>query len=103
MPIREPQILPDEAEAPPERRRAPRYRVLLHDDDRTPMDFVVTVLGKVFQLPRLEAWRVMYEAHGSGVAQVEVVPLETAEWHVQRAHGQARAAGYPLTFTIEAA
>ena len=84
-------------------RTAPRYKVLIHNDPITPMDVVVQVLVRVFGKKDREARRIMREAHSSGVALVEVVSLEVAEFHVERAHGQARGWGLPLTFTIEPA
>jgi ATP-dependent Clp protease adaptor protein ClpS len=80
---------------------APLYRVLCHDDDVTTMDFVVEVLRGVFRKAQPEALRLMLEVHHTGVALIEVVPLEVAELHVDQAHSLARARRFPLTFTIE--
>jgi ATP-dependent Clp protease adaptor protein ClpS len=82
-------------------RLAPMYRVLIHNDDVTPMDFVVHILKSVFAKGTIDAVRVMWEAHTSGVALVEVAPLERAEFHVEQAHSLARAKPYPLTFSLE--
>jgi len=82
-------------------RLAPRYRVLIHNDDVTTMEFVVKVLRSVFGLDFLRASEVMLEAHNTGVATVAVLPLEQAEFKVCRAHSMARTAKYPLTFTYE--
>lgn len=82
---------------------APRHRVLVHDDDLTPMDFVVDVLRGVFGKQAAEAEAIMLEAHHGGVALVEVVPLELAELHVDQARSKARTRGYPLAFSIEPA
>jgi len=84
-------------------RLAPRQRVLLHDDDVTPMDFVTEVLRGVFGKPAGEAEAIMLEAHRGGVALVEVVPLELAELHVDQARSKARTRGYPLAFSTEPA
>lgn len=84
-------------------RHAPRYRVLLHDDEVTPMDFVCDVLRRIFQKSAADAVATMLEAHTGGVALVEVVPLEIAELHVDQAQGLARTRRYPLTLTIEPA
>lgn len=80
---------------------APRYRVLLHNDDVTPMDFVVDVLTQIFALGGFRAFRVMLEAHRKGVAHVVSEPLERAEAHVDQARSLARTRGYPLSFSIE--
>jgi len=82
---------------------APRYRVLMHNDDVTTMDFVVGLLRAVFGKPHAEARRIMLEVHETGVALVEVVPLEEAETHVVRCKSLARARGFPLALTIELA
>jgi ATP-dependent Clp protease adaptor protein ClpS len=83
-------------------RLAPLYRVLIHNDDTTTMDFVVAVLRTVFsRLTEQDAVAVMLEAHRAGVARVCVEPLEQAELHVDQAHSLARAAKYPLTLTYE--
>jgi ATP-dependent Clp protease adaptor protein ClpS len=80
---------------------APRWRVIIHNDDVTPMDFVVNVLMQIFRLGLGEADNVMLEAHHTGVAHVITLPLEEAEVRVERAHSLARTKRYPLTFTYE--
>lgn len=82
-------------------RLAPRYRVLIHNDDVTPMDFVVYVLMDIFKKNVSDAAEIMTTAHNSGVALVVVLPLEEAELRVEQAHSKARTAKYPLTFTYE--
>jgi len=79
----------------------PPHRVMLHNDDVTPMDFVVEVLVSLFIPDRNKALEVMWAAHREKMALVGVMPLERAEFRVERAHERARANGYPLTFTIE--
>lgn len=80
---------------------APLYRVLIHNDDVTPMDFVVNVLRGVFRLDPGRAHDVMMEAHTGGVAHVVTEPLEQAEFHVDQTRSLARARRFPLTFSIE--
>jgi len=92
-----------EPEADTTARPAPLYKVLLDNDDVTPMDFVCHVLARVFGKTFEEAFAVMMEAHTKGIALVEVVPLEVAEHHVDQARSLARARKYPLRFDIEAA
>jgi ATP-dependent Clp protease adaptor protein ClpS len=82
-------------------RLAPRYRVLIHNDDITTKKFVDRVLRSVFLLEETRAIQTMLEAHHAGVALVDVLPLEVAEFRVDQAHSMARTAKYPLTFTIE--
>jgi len=92
-----------ELDTPPEAETQldPPYRVLIHNDDFTPMDFVTRVLVSVFELSRMDATRIMLTAHLRGLAYVMTLPLEEAKYRVGKAHGIARAAGYPLTFSIE--
>ena len=84
-----------------ETRLAPMHRVLIHNDDVTPMDFVVRVLRSIFSLALGSAVKVMWEAHTSGVAHVVTEPLERAEFHVDQARSLSRGRGWPLTFSIE--
>src|SRR5205807_3493342 len=90
-----------EVEALEETRLAPRYRVLVHDDDVTPMSFVEDILIDVFHLSAPDAERTMLAAHRGGVAHVTTLALEEAEVRCETAHGKARAKGFPLTFTYE--
>jgi len=84
-----------------ESRLARRYRVLIHDDDVTPMDFVVQVLIGIHRLDAERAVEVMLEAHHTGCALVRVLGLEEAEFRVAESHGAARARGFPLNFSVE--
>ena len=79
----------------------PMVRVLIHNDDVTPMDFVLYVLGEVFKLDFSRAFKVMMEAHTTGVALVVVEPFERAELHVEQSRSLSRPRGFPLTFSIE--
>lgn len=77
------------------------YRVIIINDDVTPMAFVVAVLFRFFGLPMERATAVMYEAHHEGTAYVGSYPFEEAQERVYEAHSAARAEGYPLTFYLE--
>ena len=79
----------------------PPVAVVVHNDDVTPMDFVVQVLTSIFGLPALQAARVMLQAHYNGRAVVVKLGQEEAKYRVGQAHAAARANGYPLSFTIE--
>src|ERR1700694_5065783 len=78
---------------------APPYRVLIHNDDVTPFDYVIAVLRGVFLLSGRDALAVTTRAHLRGIAYVVTLPFEEAKYRVGRAHGMARAAGFPLTFS----
>jgi ATP-dependent Clp protease adaptor protein ClpS len=80
---------------------APLHRVIIHNDDVTPMDFVIHVLTSIFALGTIQSIKVMWEAHTTGAAHVVTEPLERAEFHVEQAHSMARGRKYPLTFSIE--
>lgn len=82
---------------------AQRWKVLIHDDPITTFEFVHEILAARFGCKPGEARRIAQEAHDTGVALVVVLPLEPAEFKVEQAHAQARAAGYPLSFTLEPA
>jgi ATP-dependent Clp protease adaptor protein ClpS len=80
---------------------APPYRVIIHNDDVTPMDFVVGVLLQIFLLAGPQALQVMYTAHNHGSAYVQTLPKPEALLRVHRAELAARLEGFPLTFTVE--
>jgi len=82
-------------------RRAPRYRVLLHNDHVTPMDFVVAMLLRHFHKTEHEAHRLTWEAHTRKVSLIAVLPLEQAEFRVAQVHAIARPRKFPLTLTYE--
>ena len=75
--------------------------VFIHNDDVTPWDFVVYVLRAVFFLAPFAAERITAQAHYHGQALVMVLPFEEAKYRVGQAHSLARAASYPLAFTLE--
>jgi ATP-dependent Clp protease adaptor protein ClpS len=75
--------------------------VFVHNDDVTPFDFVIVVLTRIFGLTWSKATAVTYRAHYTGVAHVITLPIEEAKYRVGNAHGAARQAGFPLTFSIE--
>ena len=79
----------------------PLYRIIIHNDDVTPMDFVVGVLLRIFLLSGPQALQVMYAAHFQGSAYVQTLPKPEALLRVHRAELAARLEGYPLTFTVE--
>jgi ATP-dependent Clp protease adaptor protein ClpS len=86
----------------PRTRRPRRYRVLLHNDDYTTMEFVVRVLVEHFHKSPPEATHVMLQVHYKGVGVAGVYPKEVAETKVAEVTAEARAQGMPLLLTIEA-
>lgn len=79
----------------------PLYRVLIHNDNVTPMDFVVHVLKTIFYLAHPKAYEVMLIAHITGLAYVQTLPKSEAEKRINKAHFAAGLEGYPLHFSME--
>jgi ATP-dependent Clp protease adaptor protein ClpS len=79
----------------------PLFRVIIHNDDVTPMDFVVQVLRSIFMLLVPDAINVMYAAHNRGEAVVQILPKSEAEKRINKAHFAAGVEGYPLHFSME--
>ena len=79
----------------------PMYSVIIHNDDVTPMNFVVEVLKQIFFLGNDRAAEIMLAAHLRGSAYVQSLPRMEAEKRVQKAHQAAGMEGYPLHFSIE--
>jgi ATP-dependent Clp protease adaptor protein ClpS len=82
-------------------KRTPPYRVLLMNDDYTPMEFVVDVLMDVFGKGEEEAVHIMLKVHVEGAGLAGVYPFEIAETKVEEVHQRARAEGHPLKATLE--
>ena len=82
-------------------KKTPPCRVLLMNDDYTPMEFVVEVLMDVFSKGEPEAVRIMLKVHVEGSGLAGVYPFEIAETKVEEVHARARAEGHPLKATIE--
>jgi len=89
------------AEAAPRLKRPPLYRVILINDDYTPMEFVVEVLQKIFGLDRTTATRVMLEVHTKGKGVCGVYTYEIAETKVAQVTGLAQQHQHPLLCTME--
>ncbi|MDE2578907.1 MAG: ATP-dependent Clp protease adapter ClpS [Hyphomicrobiales bacterium] len=77
------------------------YRVLLLNDDYTPMDFVVMVLVKYFAKNRDDAWRIMMHVHQQGVGECGVFTYEVAETKVTQVMDFARKNQHPLQCIME--
>lgn len=88
-------------EASPKLKRPPLYRVILLNDDYTPMEFVVGVLESVFGLDRNSATRIMLEVHQQGKGVCGVYTYEIAETKVAQVMGLAQQHQHPLLCTME--
>lgn len=78
-----------------------RYRVLLHNDDYTPMEFVVYLLEKFFNKDREQATRIMLHVHQKGIGVCGVYTREVAETKVTQVMDTARRNEHPLKCTME--
>lgn len=85
----------------PKTKRPNLYRVLLLNDDYTPMEFVVLVLQDVFNKTREDAMRIMLHVHQKGVGECGIYPYEVAETKVTRVMDTARKNQHPLQCVME--
>ena len=85
----------------PKTQRPPLYKVLLLNDDYTPMEFVVLVLERFFGISHSHAVEIMLTVHKKGVAVVGVFSYEIAETKVAQVMDFARRNQHPLQCTME--
>lgn len=88
-------------ETRPKTKRPPLYKVLLLNDDYTPMEFVVLVLERFFGLTHAQSFEIMLTVHKKGVAVVGVFSHEIAETKVGQVMDFARRHQHPLQCTME--
>ncbi|THH37462.1 ATP-dependent Clp protease adapter ClpS [Aliishimia ponticola] len=88
-------------ETRPKTQRPPLYKVLLLNDDYTPMEFVVHVLERFFGMNHAQAFEIMLTVHKKGVAVVGVFSHEIAETKVAQVMDFARRHQHPLQCTME--
>lgn len=84
-------------------KKPPLYKVLLHNDDFTTMEFVVSILESVFHHSPTEATQIMLHVHRLGFGVAGVYTHEVAETKVEQVHDVARQNEFPLQCTIEEA
>ena len=89
-------------EAKPKLKRPPMYKVILVNDDYTPMEFVVHVLEKFFGMDREKATHIMLNVHTKGIGVCGVFTREIAETKVAQVNDYAREHEHPLLCTMEA-
>jgi ATP-dependent Clp protease adaptor protein ClpS len=77
------------------------YRVIMHNDDYTTMDFVVSVLMIVFNKPAVEATQIMLDVHKKGAGICGIFTKEIAETKIELTHQRAKESGYPLHCSME--
>ena len=81
----------------------PLYKVLLHNDDYTTMDFVVTILETVFHKDPGEATRIMLNVHQQGIGIAGIYTREVADTKIHIVHDLARRNEFPLKCSMEQA
>lgn len=91
------------AEAEPETKQPPLYKVVLLNDDYTPMEFVVHVLETFFNMNREKATQVMLHVHTRGVGVCGVFTREIAETKVHQVNEYSRQSQHPLMCSMEEA
>ena len=90
-------------ERKPELKRPPMYKVLLLNDDFTPMEFVVLVLETFFRMDREKATQIMLHVHTRGVGVCGVYTRDIAETKVSQVNDYSRSHQHPLMCTMEEA
>jgi ATP-dependent Clp protease adaptor protein ClpS len=101
-----PEFAPDRAVRVAEKTRVQverprRYRVLMHNDDYTTMDFVVAELRTVFKRSLGDSVRIMLKIHREGVGLCGVYSVQVAETKIALVHRDAQEAGFPLRCSME--
>lgn len=85
----------------PKTKKPSMYRVLLLNDDYTPMEFVVLVLERYFNKDQQEATQIMLHVHQKGIGVCGIYPFEIAETKVMQVMDLARKNQHPLQCTME--
>lgn len=77
------------------------FKVILHNDDFTTMDFVVFILTHVFLRSEIEAFSIMLQVHNEGIGIAGIYPFEIANMKSEKAINLAKAHEFPLLCTVE--
>ncbi len=85
----------------PNTKKPSMYKVLMLNDDYTPMDFVVQILLKYFQKSEDEAVQIMLNVHQTGIGLCGIYSFEVAETKIMQVIDAARSAEHPLQCTLE--
>ena len=89
-------------EAKPQLKRPPLYKVILLNDDFTPMDFVIEILMNFFSMPQDKATQVMLQIHTQGVGVCGIYSKDVAETKVYIVNDYSRENQHPLMCSMEA-
>lgn len=102
MPTMEPEVKKDiSSDSELKNRQPPMYKVILHNDDYTTMDFVVEILMSVFGKSFEIATQIMLNVHEQGRGMCGIYTRDVAETKVNTVHNLAREREFPLKSTIE--
>ena len=77
------------------------YKVVLHNDDYTTMEFVIFILRTVFHKSESEAYVIMMKVHEAGIGIAGIFTFEVANMKAEKAMNLSRAQEYPLLCTVE--
>jgi len=81
----------------------PLYKVLMHNDDYTSMEFVIAILEQIFQKNHEEATRIMFNIHEQGIGVAGVYTKDICETKIAVVHDLARSNEFPLRCSVEKA
>lgn len=95
------EVLPEAAVAEPELQVPRKYKVMLLNDDYTPMEFVVEVLTKFFRLNEEAATRIMLQVHTTGKGICGIFTRDIAETKVDLVNNYSRGKQHPLLCSME--
>src|SRR5271169_369944 len=87
----------------PKTKKPQLFKVILHNDDYTTMQFVVEILESIFHKSPAEAYRIMLQVHTGGHGVCGAYGYEVAETKVSLGHDRAREQGFPLRASMEEA
>ena len=90
-----------ETDQKPEVREPPLFKVLLHNDHYTSMEFVVMVLETIFRRSKAESVEIMLSVHQKGIGIAGVYPASVAETKIERVHKEAESEGVTLRCSME--
>ncbi len=90
-----------ETESRQKLKKPPLYKVLLHNDNYTTMEFVIWVLQSIFHHNEAEAFRIMLQVHVQGIGIAGIYTFEVAEMKVSQVTSAAREYEYPLLCTMD--
>tara|TARA_B100001123_G_C15143233_1_gene960440 strand:+ start:573 stop:911 length:339 start_codon:yes stop_codon:yes gene_type:complete len=85
----------------PELKRPPMYKVILMNDDYTPMEFVIHILENFFSMEREKATQIMLKVHTEGSAVVGIYPRDIAETKSEQVNNYSQENSHPLMSVIE--